>query len=73
MSDLGANHLLIVRRLEVVNEPLNHLIFHHGKLHLCGQLTPPLGILSERFRTLLFYPLKNNVNESYLGVELVVF
>ena len=36
MSDLDADHLLIVRRLEVVNEPLNHLIFHHGGLHLCG-------------------------------------
>ena len=30
MSDLGADHLFIVRRLEVVDEPLNHLIFHHG-------------------------------------------
>ena len=28
MSDLGADHLLIVRRLEVVNESLNHLIFN---------------------------------------------
>ena len=36
LSDLGANHLLIVKRLEVVNEPFNHLIFHHGGLHLCG-------------------------------------
>ena len=36
ISDLGANHLLIVKRLEVVNEPFNHLIFHYGGLHLCG-------------------------------------
>ena len=26
----GADHLLIVRRLEVVNEPFDHLILHHG-------------------------------------------
>ena len=51
MSDLGADHLFIVGRLEVVDEPLNHLIFHHGgctcaaslwhlqaySRHLCGQ------------------------------------
>ena len=36
ISDLGADHLLIVRRLEVVNEPLNHLILHHVMLHLCS-------------------------------------
>ena len=30
LSDLGAYHLLIVRRLNVVNEPFDHLIFHHG-------------------------------------------
>ena len=36
MSDLGANHLLIVRRLEVVNEPFDHLVFHHRGLNLCG-------------------------------------
>ena len=35
MSDLGADHLLIVKRLEVINEPLDHLVFHHGGLHLC--------------------------------------
>ena len=29
MSDFGAGHLLIVRRLKVVNEPIDHLIFHH--------------------------------------------
>ena len=34
ISDLGVDHLLIVRRLEVVNEPLDHLIFHHRGLHL---------------------------------------
>ena len=36
MGDLGADYLLIVRRLEVVDEPLDNLIFHHGGLHLCG-------------------------------------
>ena len=36
MGDLGADHLLIVRRLEVVNEPFDHLIFHHRGLHLYG-------------------------------------
>ena len=36
MSDLGTDHLLMVRRLEVVNEPLDHLIFHHVGLHLYG-------------------------------------
>ena len=36
MSDLCIDHLLIVRRLKVVNEPSDHLIFHHGGLHLCG-------------------------------------
>ena len=35
-SDLATDHLLIVRRLKVINEPLNHLIFHHKGLHLCG-------------------------------------
>ena len=30
MSDLGTDHLFIVRRLKVVNEPFDHLIFHHG-------------------------------------------
>ena len=34
MNDLGADYLLIVRRLKVVNKPFNHLIFHHGGLHL---------------------------------------
>ena len=73
MSDLGADHFLIVRRLEVVDEPLDHLIFHHEGLHLFCQLTPPLGILSKRFPTLLFCLLKNSVIRSYLGVEPVVF
>ena len=73
MNDFGDDHLLIVRRLEVVNEPLDHLIFHHGELHLCSQFTPPLGILSKRFCTLLFCSLKNYAVGSYLGVELVVF
>ena len=35
MSYLGADHLLIVRRLEIINEPLDHLILHHGGLYLC--------------------------------------
>ena len=35
-NDLGTDHLLIVRRLKVINEPLNHLIFYHRGLHLCG-------------------------------------
>ena len=73
ISDLGNNHFLIVRRLEVVDEPLDHFIFHHGGLHLCNQLTPPLGILSKRFPALLFYPLENDVIGSYLGVEPIVF
>ena len=36
MDDLGADYLLTVRRLEVVNEPFDHLIFHHGGLRLCS-------------------------------------
>ena len=36
MNDLGANHLLVIRRLEDVNEPLDHLILHHRGLHLCN-------------------------------------
>ena len=36
MSELGADNILIVKRLEVVNEPLDQLIFHHRRLHLCG-------------------------------------
>ena len=36
MSDLGVDYLLIARRLEVVNRPLNHLIFHHEGLHWCS-------------------------------------
>ena len=73
MSDLDANHLLIVRRLEVVNEPFDHLIFHHGGLRLCSQLTPPLGIFQERLPTLLFYSHKDRALRSYFGVEPVVF
>ena len=30
MSNLGADYLLRVRRLEVINKPLDHLILHHG-------------------------------------------
>ena len=36
MNDLGANHFLVIRRLEDVNEPLDHLILHHRGLHLCN-------------------------------------
>ena len=36
MSDLGTYHFLIVKRLKVINEPLDHLILHHGGLHLCS-------------------------------------
>ena len=36
MSDLGADHFLVIRRLAVINEPLNHLILHLGGLHLCS-------------------------------------
>ena len=36
ISDLGVDHLLIVRRLDVINESLDHLILHHGGLHLCS-------------------------------------
>ena len=36
MSDLDAHHLLIVKRLKVINEPLDHLVLHHEGLHLCG-------------------------------------
>lgn len=33
---------------------------------------PPLGILTERFPTLLFSPLQNGVIGSYLNVELAI-
>ena len=36
VSDLGIDHLLIVKRLKVINEPLDHFVFHHGRKHLCG-------------------------------------
>ena len=36
VSDLGTNHLLIVRRLKVIDEPLDHFVFHHGRKHLGG-------------------------------------
>ena len=69
VSDLGTNHLLVVRRLEVINEPFDHLVFHHRGKHLGDYLTPPLGILMERFPTLLFCPLKNCVIGRYLSIE----
>jgi len=36
VSDLGTDHLLVVRRLKVVDEPFDHLIFHHRRKHLYG-------------------------------------
>ena len=36
VSDLGTDHLLIVRRLKVINESLDHLVFHHRRKHLGG-------------------------------------
>ena len=69
---MDVDHILIVRRLEVINEPLDHLILHHGVLHLCSYLTSPLGILMEGFPTLIFCPLKNCVVGSYLGVEPLI-
>ena len=72
VSDLGTDYLLIVRRLKVTNEPLDHFVFHHGRKHLDGLLVPPLGLLIERFPTLLFCPLKNCAVGSYLNIELVI-
>ena len=34
VSDLGIDHLLVVRRLKVINEPFDHLVFHHRRKHL---------------------------------------
>ena len=36
VSGLGTNHLLILGRLKVNDEPLDHFIFHHGRKHLQG-------------------------------------
>ena len=36
VSDFGIDHLLIVRRLEVINEPFNHFILHYRRKHLDG-------------------------------------
>ena len=72
VSDLGTDHLLIVKRLKVIDDPLVHFVFHHGMKHLCGYLAPPLGILMEGFPTLLFNPLKNCAVESYLSIELII-
>lgn len=72
VNDLGTDHHFIVRRFKVVDEPFNHLLFHHGRKHLCGYLTPPLGILTKKFPTFPFCPLKNCVIGSYLSVELVI-
>ena len=55
-----------------MNEPLDHLIFHHGRKPLGDQLAPPLGILIERFLALIFYPLKNYAVRSYLSIEPVI-
>ena len=49
VSDLGTNHLLIIGRLKVVDEPLDQFIFHHGWKHLHRKLAPPLEILTEKF------------------------
>ena len=72
MGDLGTDHLLIVRRIKVIDEPLDHFIFHHGRKHLRGQLASPLGMLKERFNTFLFFPLENCAVRSYLGIESVI-
>ena len=72
MSDLGTNHLLIIRRLKVINEPLDHFVFYHGRKHLGSQLEPPFSIFIERFPSLLFNPLKNCAVESFLNFELVI-
>ena len=72
-SDLGIDYLFIVRRLKVIDEPFDHLLFHYRGKHLCGLLTPPLGILTERFPTLLFCPLKNCAVRNYLDIELIIF
>ena len=34
VNDLGIDQLLIVRRLKVINEPLDNFDFHHGRKHL---------------------------------------
>ena len=72
MSDLGTNHLLIVKRLKVIDDALDHFVFHHGRKHLCGYLMLPLGILMEGFPTFLFSPLKNCAVESYLSIEPII-
>lgn len=36
VSELGTDHLLLVRRLKVIVEPLDHVIFHHGRKRLGG-------------------------------------
>ena len=36
VSDLGTDHLLMVRSLKVIDEPLDHFVFHHGRKHLGG-------------------------------------
>ena len=36
VSDLGTNHLLVVRRLKVINEPFDNFFFHNGGKHLGG-------------------------------------
>ena len=73
MSDLGANHLLIVRRLQVVDEPLDHLIFQHGGLYLCAR-SHHLWAYSRKDSPVFFFcPLKNCAVGSYLSVEPIVF
>ena len=47
VSDLGTDHLLVIGRLKVIDEPLDQFIFHHRRKHLHGKLKPPLGILTK--------------------------
>ena len=44
-----------------------------GRKHLHSQLEPPFGILTERFSTFLFCPLKNYAIRSYLSIEPAIF
>ena len=48
MSDLGADHFLIVRRFEVVDETFDHLIFHHGGLPLVQLALATTGHILEK-------------------------
>lgn len=54
---------------------MNHLIISFSIMGgcTCGQLTPPLGIFSERLPTFLLYSHKDHAVGSSLDVEPVVF